>query len=408
MGKYNLSIKLFLSSQLVTGIGDQLFNIAIAILIFRLTGSNLLLSLTFASLYIGSIVGYFLMPLVERFRPNKAMAVIDFMSGGMVLLIIFIPIPTLFIILIVLGIMRSINKPLAQTLIPKLSNNDDLLTRVNADYQSAATLSMIVGFAIAGLFAATNSLHIAIILDAISFFLCSLMEMNIKTNDSIMTVDTDHNNKNTSYMNVLRQSVKIVIQDPLLFALVLPNALIFGIQIAFNNQLVALISSRTSHQTYYVVTEFAMAFGLLIASNWLRRRNVGSSDKTLIRQWLISILIVGMTYSISSISKWITPIIILLFLSSVADGISNIGQTQLLHKRVNNVNRNQIYSLRFVIRNLGKALISFLSGLSISIFGIHSTLFILGGLIMIISIGIYGNVNRLLQKNQNFENNVFL
>ncbi len=384
MDRHVASARLLLASQFISGIGDQLLNLALAISVFSIHHSSLWLALSFSAMYIGAVPGYFLMPFFRRFPPNRIMATADLISVVTVLMVLQILRSAWVLVpLFVLGVLRAITRPLAQALVPRLSVEGTHVGRLTADLQTANTLSMVVGFAAAGFFIVAHSLPWALGIDAMSFLLSACFELFIWVPVVPIYRETQR------YLGTLLMGWRRVTGNRLIKSLVLFNTAAFGLEIGFNNQLVALIHQHSSNSLYYLLTEFAMSTGILVASTTLRGSPfVHVKRRGRLQLWLGATTVLGLCYTAADIAPALVAVITFLFVSSLADGASVVAQNHLMHLEITDEHRNQVYTLRFVMRNLGKAGFSILMGVAIASFGLHLVLLLVGIAIVIVTAGI--------------------
>nr|WP_053961034.1 MFS transporter [Sulfobacillus thermosulfidooxidans] len=285
--------------------------------------------------------------------------------------------------LFVLGVFRAITRPMAQTLVPRLSAQSSHLGRLTADLQTANTLSMVIGFALAGFSVVVHSVQWALGMDAISFLLSACIEVFIQ-----VPVVSLHREARR-YGRELLMGWRWMAGSRLLKSLILFNTIAFGLEIGFNNQLVVLIHQHSANSLYYVLTEFAMSIGILVASTTLRGSRFADGERRgRLQLWLGATLILGLCYMAADVVSPLVAVIAFLFVSSLADGASVVAQNHLMHLEVMDEHRNQVYTLRFVMRNLGKAIASILMGVAIAALGLHLVLLWIGLLIAIVAAGI--------------------
>lgn len=285
--------------------------------------------------------------------------------------------------LFVLGVFRAITRPMAQTLVPRLSAQSSHLGRLTADLQTANTLSMVIGFALAGFSVLVHSVQWALGMDAMSFLLSACIEVFIQ-----VPVVSLHREARR-YGRELLMGWRWMAGSRLLKSLILFNTIAFGLEIGFNNQLVALIHQHSANSLYYVLTEFAMAIGILVASTTLRGARFAEGERRgRLQLWLGATWILGLCYMAADVVSPLVAVIAFLFVSSLADGASVVAQNHLMHLEVMDEHRNQVYTLRFVMRNLGKAIASILMGVAIAALGLHLVLLWVGLLIAIVTAGI--------------------
>ena len=110
----------FITSQFLSSIGDHVFVIGLAILVWSQSASAFKVGTTFSINYLGAFVGYLLIPVLKRFQHRAVLQISDFINFFLVFAFIFIPLSGKLILLFLLGAIRSITQPFAQGFIPHL------------------------------------------------------------------------------------------------------------------------------------------------------------------------------------------------------------------------------------------------------------------------------------------------
>lgn len=390
---YQKSQFLYLTSQLITGIGDQLYSISIAILVYQQTGSSFQLGLTFAVYYGGTLVGYFLMPCLKgRFEHINIMRGTDLLSAVFVLLLAFVPIVFSWVLLFLLGCLRSINRPFSRSIILKLSSNETEIKKLNADLQTINTLSMIFGFILGGVFAGTQTISIALVLDGFSFVVCVWLIGKIKLKSEVSNEKETSTNSTKDYFDLIFNVRKRVKNDKIVLSILLPNSLALGLVVVFNNQLITLISSHNSNQIYYVICEYLMAMGIMYSAYLMRRSKLLNLSSVQI--WLGAGFFTGFCYLIASSIPSLVVVLVVLMISAVFDGLSNIAQMNILHHRVSADYMEQLFSLRFLLVNIVRVALSLVIGFLIQKHGIYLTFSAIGIFICLIMIFCYLDVKK--------------
>ena len=103
--------------------------------------------------------------------------------------------------------------------------------------------------------------------------------------------------------------------------------------------------------------------------------------------WLGATIVLGLCYTAADIAPALVAVTTILFVSFLADGAFVVAQNHLIHLEIADEHRNQVYALRFVMRNLGKAGFSILMGVAIASFGLNLVLFLVGIAIAILTAG---------------------
>jgi DHA3 family macrolide efflux protein-like MFS transporter len=160
--------------QIISLFGDRVNQIALGALVYQITGSALLLALTF---FVGTIPNLIISPVagafVDRWDQKQVLVVSDILRAALVLLIpvavlinVWLVYPLVFLITTVSIFFR----PARVTVLPRLVSDQDLLS-ANSAMWVGETLADVVFYPIAGLFVVflAGSLAIAFWFDAATY-----------------------------------------------------------------------------------------------------------------------------------------------------------------------------------------------------------------------------------------------
>lgn len=364
--------------------GDHLYIIIVAILVYQHTESSAMIGIAFASFYSGTVLGYVLLPLCNRRHPIRLMQITD-VTGAVVLTVMpFLPISFLLTGNVLLGFLRSLNRPVAQRIIPKLVPADQTLA-LNAEFQTVATLSMIVGFIAGAGLVAIDRIHLMFWINAASFLLCAALMGTIKNH--IKYVPSQHRRK-AFYLSMPAVNREIG-------ALLIPNSLAFGFMIAFNNQLVVLMAHFSSTTYYYVAAEFLMALGIALAAMVLRTMAPAWGLRLERGQlWAVFGIGVGVFYLAAASAPHVAVALIALGVAGVLDGVFTITQMQILHRNLGDDLMEQVFSFRFLARNISKIISTTLVGFLSSFYKIVTLEIITSLAIILTMMACYGMARR--------------
>lgn len=176
----NLNGRLMLGSVFVTDIGNGMFNLAAAILLYQETKSILAFALVLSGEFIiGLFMQLFAGAYVDRTDPKRTMVVIDVIRGSSLALAALLYAAThalapLYVALIIINVVKpfykSANFSLTGELVP-----EDTLMRLIGLKGSSAQAGQLLGMALAGPVIAAFGAVTALFIDGVTFYLSGLL-----------------------------------------------------------------------------------------------------------------------------------------------------------------------------------------------------------------------------------------
>lgn len=380
----------FLSAHLVTSTGDQIATLVIALLAFQLTGSPMAVAIAFGLGYLGSVVGFLMVPALTGRSPRGVLVATDIVAALLVLTLLPVWMPLAAVSLFFLGALRAINRPYSQAMIARLAVSDPGRAKLSADYQTALTISLGFGLAAGALLVSLDVPQVGLALNALSFagaaWLNSGLPVKIETQSQMVI---SHAAKRWS--GLAGSEMRRQLRDPILSSLLLWQLLVFGPLIAYNSQLVSLAAAVSSSGLAYVAIEAASILGIVSAALIVRRGRFVSSEA---QRWLYPIYIVastciGLGYSAGAVAESVAIIGLFLAIAGAADSVSEIFQLRLMHQKTDDQTRENVYALRFVLGGTSRTVAAFALGYVAEAWGIRPALFGTGVLMAIFSGGLW-------------------
>jgi MFS family permease len=178
------------AAQTLSLLGDQLARIALAILVFRRTGSPLQASATYAVSYIAYLFGGPLLSgLADRYPRLTVMVVCDLLRVPLVLVLSLhsLPLWAVFVLIAALGTVGPAFDSARSALQPDLLTGEAYLVG-NTLLNVCMQLSQVVGFVLGGTVVAFTSVRGALALDAATFLLSAgLLMGNLRQRPAAQT-----------------------------------------------------------------------------------------------------------------------------------------------------------------------------------------------------------------------------
>jgi len=345
----NRSFTLLWVGQLISSMGSALTTLAASILVYRITGSAfsvglMLIATAGPTILIGLIAGV----IVDRYDRKRIMLTSDLLRALLILLIPFlIPLNVNWLYVIVAltsGIAQFFDSAHASVL-PEVASEQEL-SAANALMAVSSVGSTTIGFAAAGIIAASLDINWAFYLDALTFFGSGLLILFTRV-PSLPVVE------NTSIHAIrenLQAGLRVVQTVPILrslFIVVAPIFLIFG----FQNSLLLPFSIRELNATefHFGLQQAAEAIGVALGSLLMAR----FADRIREGQWLaISYLSMAVATLIYSLSSVVSVAIFLMGVSGLLNAPSFIGRQLVIQRATPREMRGRVNSAFFVVRDV--------------------------------------------------------
>ncbi len=190
--RQNRNFSAIWASQLISTLGDRVHHVALAALVFQLTGSLTktgfaLVATALPDLLLGLISGV----VVDRLDRRVVMITTDFLRVPFVALVPFLAyysLPLAFVDLFVVNTLSIANRPASNAIIPSIVPPEEL-TAANSLASVSENTSDIIGYPLAGVvigvfagwLGAKQGLQAAFAFDALTFLISGLLVITVKT-----------------------------------------------------------------------------------------------------------------------------------------------------------------------------------------------------------------------------------
>jgi len=233
--------------------GDVLQFTALALLIFRLTGSGLGVSgLVLAEIAPVLLLAPFAGPLVDRLPRVKVMLIADLVRAALAVTLAVWHHETTDVYAVAFGMSAAsvFFNPAAGALLPTLVGDDELVA-ANSGIWSAAVLTQVLLAPLAGLLTTTAGFGWAFALNAASFAISALLLLGLSTGEAPRPVTT------ATIWNQGREALRLVARDQLLRALAVAQALA-ALSAGATSALLVVLAARRLHTS-------GTGYGLMLA-----------------------------------------------------------------------------------------------------------------------------------------------
>ncbi len=371
----NRSLSLLWFGELVSTAGSALTTMAASLLIYRLTGSTLQVSLMLISMALPSLlVGLFAGVMVDRINRKKVMLAADIIRAGLSILL-----PTLaahnqlwvYGIVLLSNTVGQFFNPAQESILPEIASEKDLAA-ANGLMAIGGFASTAIGFALCGWMTAHFPLQWAFYTDALTFLVSAFCIFRI----SIPKIETGEHTHLGMVLENLQSGKKRIGRNAKLKSLMwvtIPAFLAFGL---WNSLLLPFTISRL-HATaqVYGVQEGLTALGFVAGSLVVMKL----SGRLQQRYWIaISFIGMGISGGFYAFSTWIPQAVCLVVATGLLNAPFSVARRLVIQHNTPREMRGRINSVFFVIRDVAYVTGMAAAGLANS-FGIR-------GLIMVCAV----------------------
>ena len=354
----NRNYLLLWSAQVVSGIGDVLYNVGVMVTIFERTGSALqtagvLVATTLPQFLLGPFAG----ALVDDTSRRRTLLAMDLLRGLLVGLLLFFARPTGFnvwgIYAIVAGLSAATTfyNPARQALIPSLVSRQELV-RANGLIISTRQATRAVGFAVGGVLIVWLGLSILIVINLVSFLVAGLLAALIRSEDDAQRQVSERRGMR-SLLRAIRDGYRYVREEPLPRTLVtmellehVPHAVwTSALMLVFVRQALGGDPAAWGYQNaVYSAGELVGAtLSVAVATHLSQRPG-----------WFIigNAFLFGLLTAVYALSPTVPVAIVLVFFFGPTFSLRDVAQDSLLQATVDNEIIGRVYALRSTFSNL--------------------------------------------------------
>jgi len=340
-------------AQLVSTAGSSLTDLAAGIFVYRETGSALAVGLTLMatalpSLVVGLLAGVY----VDRHDRKRILIVTCLVQAVLVTLIAFvigiesIAVVGLYALLLLNAGVKQFFDPAHDSLIPEMATDEELLS-ANSFLSIASFGSTAIGFAAAGLLAATVDLYWAFIIDAGTFLFSAAC---IGLMGRYPMPEPDDEASVAVVISNLRAGFSTLFGTPIIRSLFVVGALMF-FSFGLWNVLLLPMSLRVLGATEfeYGLQEGLTSVGFVIGSFFMARFGRRLPEPVWICVAMTGMGVAGILYGLATS----VPIAILLvMISGFFNSPSSVARSTLLQRATPREMRGRVFSAFYVMRDV--------------------------------------------------------
>ena len=334
------------TAQLVSTIGDALTSLAAGIIVYRLTGSALSVGLMLMASAVPALVfGLVAGVVVDRYDRKRIMISADLLRAAVVATIPFlvgINVAWLYVAVMVTASITEFYAPASDSILPEIATEEEL-GAANSLMAIAQFGSTAVGFALAGLLAASQSIEVVFWIDSATFLFSALMISLVRVAplvvEELTTMREMIRNLTFGTRFILRTPILRslnVVKSPIMICIGLQNVLLLPFAIT------ALQATEFEYGLMEALTSVGFVVGSLLMARYSDRLREG--------QWLVlSWVGMGCLWFVYALQSSVWAAIGLIALSGVLNAPSFVAARLVNQRHTPREMRGRVFSTSGVI-----------------------------------------------------------
>ncbi|WP_315069420.1 MFS transporter [uncultured Clostridium sp.] len=347
----------FIISNTISSLGDYIYDIAIVVYLYKLTGSSIVLGGFFIFQFIPTLIFTpFIGTLIDKLDKKKIIIFTNLLRALiLIILLLYISTPTIFLTTLVLGICDELNRATNNAIIPQVVNTNKI-TKANSILSALDSSTMIVGPIIASFLMSTTEISGSIIANALSFLLAGIIMKLTKINNINVNI------KKENFFYEVKRGLRVIFQDIFVKNIIIIwGLLLIGVGIT-GSLIVILITDymglpSASYGWLTAAEGAGMAIGSLII---IRNKNTSN-----VRLIVYGLTFLGIGTLITALSSNITLVIFAYLIIGLGASTAPVGIRSLLQTNIPKDMIGRVFtSVRFVVTSLRTLSISIFSVLA--------------------------------------------
>lgn len=367
--------------QLISNFGDTLNYVALVVLVYRLTGSGLAVSLTVVFeivpvLLLAPIAGV----VIDRFPRKNIMVVSDLVRAGLALLLAFTgQVWQVYIIVPLLAAASVFFNPTMQAVIPNLVDEESLLAANSVGWTTGQLVQILASGLAGGLIAVTGTAP-AFGINALTFIFSALMISRLPLARHAGNMEDDSKQGLGGWLRALRTGLRHVRDDRFLSRLLVVQALA-SLSVGATGALLIVLSEQHLRLPSEGFAWLLVAIGagallgpLLLGSFTSNYRNT--------RLLFVPYIIRGVGDILIAILTSLPIALLILFVYGLNTSTGMVVYSSLMQSEVDEQIRGRVYSLMDATWNLLRLVSLGVGGVAVEWLGIQGVYYIGGGLLI--------------------------
>ncbi|WMT39959.1 MFS transporter [Paenibacillus sp. D2_2] len=292
-----------LLARVISHFGDSIDAIAYSWMVYKLTGSEIMMGTLFALNYVpGILLNFFSGALVDRWSKRKVLLVTYSLRGSLVIFTALLYwlgwlLPWhLYVITLFIATIECFSYPAEMALVPNLLPKEKLLS-ANSISTSATRTAELAGLAIAGGIIAFLGISGAILINGITFFAATTLIVFIRTHEEkTASPDKNESTEPQSFFKDVKIGLKFLASNRLIITIVIAAAYV-NLCLAPYNVLTPVYVAEIlkSGPQGLSMLGIGLISGMIVSSLWISRKGSKFKKCQLI---LIGYMMLGLSYAL--------------------------------------------------------------------------------------------------------------
>lgn len=260
--RFNPDLRRLFAAQAFSSIGDSLMQIAVVIMIYRITGSAAQIAVLYGVMILPATAGMFLGPVIARFPQRSLLIVCDLVRAGVLavapLLVVSSNLAALYAGLVVVSVLGTAFQSSRMTVMGDAASGTPL-SRVNGFDSTTVIVGQIVGLVVGGGLVAVNY-RWALWIDAATFVVSAAFLARLTVGRT-----APGGGRRTNLVRALRDSYGYILRTPVLSYNVFGNTL-FNLGVGVFNSMLVVYCYRQLHtgSVGYTAMEISQLLGITV------------------------------------------------------------------------------------------------------------------------------------------------
>lgn len=382
----NRNYSKMLAANFINRLGDSIDMMAFTWLTYQLTNSASWAAIMFGVNMLPNIMFLpFAGAWIEKHKKKWVLVTCDWIRAILTCLILFLyvqnalSIPLLLLVTFCNNTVECFRVPGSKGLLPHLLRKDQYEYGISLD-TSLSRVTELIGIACSGIIIGILGMSGAIMIDIISFVLCSLIISTLHIQEVIVKQE---GTKTKAYFQTLKEGFAYLFQKPIILALSFSAVLINALLVPLNAYQAAYISG-VLHQGAELLsmTSFALSLGIGIGSILYPMMLKKISNRNLFLYFCYSI---GFFYCSMISFMWITNALLLHLLYTAFSllfglciGISMMAINVCLMKQIDDAYLSRVTAISGALSTSANPIVSFVLGGCSMFFSVPTIFFIFG------------------------------
>ncbi|PKQ19522.1 MAG: hypothetical protein CVT66_09710 [Actinobacteria bacterium HGW-Actinobacteria-6] len=371
-------------AQLVSVVGDKVHQIAMSVLVYKLTGSvahvgAMLAITTLPAVFFGVPAGVF----VDRWDRRATMVASDVLRAAIVLsipLLIRVGMPAVYVAAFCVATVSLFFEPARLSLIPEIVPADDLMAANSLDNVTASVSELLGLVGAAGIVAAMGVAN-AFYLDAATFTLSAMFVAFVVHRGRATEAEPA-----APFVHELRRGISHIADTHVLRDLVsvysLAAAGIAAAVLSVNGLALQRYGATDSSRAIgLALLDGAITVGLLVGSVTIGQSGSGAAG----RKFLGSLTVFGLAFVLVAFAPGIWTTVPLLFIGGVANMWFYVPGATLIQRIARPELRGRVFAAKNAMSRVATTVGFFGAGLLADRIGLSSTVLLVGVLVVMVS-----------------------